>query len=678
MDELEVDDESDQAAAAATAAAAAASSSSAAEASGTESGAHPIVAPPAAPNSMTAESSIAKTGDKTDHLITKEVFGQGMVRFEIIFQYIQKGGVGLFAFSICVTLLSFVALASNDMWLAAWTSAVDRGEISGGSWYHCGVYCALSFSYIALNLSGSSIFIAHQSRASKYIHIDSLRNILAAPLSWFESVPSGRILSRFGGDLYILDVQFGFYADGLMQMVFSTTMILTVIASTDIRLLGLCIACLFFFFKGGATIFQSLRQMKRIANTAMSPVVTNVSEAVRGRLVGRTLGCESFFVLRHLNACQHYLQASYTSMTLMQFNAVMTQVIAVTVSSTVSIFVLLNPDTDPNLAGIALTYSFLLPYFLSLASDMVMMFFSVVPALERVFEFLPSGNVPSEAARTQAGDAALLARGWPEAGGVAFGDVDMRYRDGQPLALKKLTMDIGRGEKCGIVGRTGAGKSSLLAVLFRLTEPLSGSISIDGVDLSQIGLKTLRESLAMIPQEAVLIEGSVRENLDPFGKATTLMLESVLSKVGLSSSILEHQVGTGGGSFSVGERQLLAIARVLLKTDCKVYVMDEPTAHIDPATDAQLQWIIRNAFKNATLLTIAHRLHTVADFDKIIVMEQGKVVEMGRPLDLLGSPGECTAMVSALGPEAAAAIRAKAAEGVARARDSGSPLDTTV
>jgi ABC-type multidrug transport system fused ATPase/permease subunit len=401
----------------------------------------------------------------------------------------------------------------------------------------------------------------------------------------------------------------------------------------------------------------------------MSPVVSNVTEAVRGRLVGRTLGCDLFFVQRHLTACQHFLQASYTAQSLMQFNAVMTQIIAITVSSAVSVFVLLNPDTDPKLAGIALTYSFLLPYFLSLASDMFMMFFSVLPALERVFEFLPNGDIPSEAPRTRSGDAALVARGWPEAGGVAFDKVAMRYRKDTPLALKGFSLELRKGEKCGIVGRTGAGKSSLLAVLFRLTEPQAGTISIDGVDLSGVGLKTLRQSLAMIPQEAVLIEGTVRENLDPFGREATQALEGALGKVGLSPSILEHEVGTGGDSFSVGERQLLAIARVLLKRDCTVYVMDEPTAHIDPATDAHLQRIIRHEFEDATLLTIAHRLHTVADFDKVVVMDGGKLAEVGRPLDLLNDAtgrGHFAQMVAALGPAAAAAIRAKAMEGAAR------------
>ena len=402
--------------------------------------------------------------------------------------------------------------------------------------------------------------------------------------------------------------------------------------------------------------------MKRIANSAMSPVVTNVGEAVRGRLLGRVIGCEGFFIDRHLRACEHFLHASYTSSSFMMCNALATQLIALTVSVTVALYVILDSSTNKDVAGIALTYAFLLPYFLSLASDMFMNCFSLLPALERIFEYLPSGNLTEEAPRVLPTDVAAVTSGWPQAGDIVFDKVDMRYRHGQPRALKEMSVEIKSGEKCGIVGRTGAGKSSLLSALFRLVEPSGGAIRIDGVDVSQLGLKLLRESLAMIPQEAVLIEGTVRENLDPFSAFSTRQLELVLGKVGLAASMLSQQVGTGGDNLSVGERQLLAIARVLLKRGCKIYVMDEPTAHIDPATDAQLQKIIRRDFRDATLLTIAHRLHTVADFDKILVMDAGHLVEVGRPIDLLNSAtGPFRKMVDALGPEAAAAIQEKAA-----------------
>lgn len=495
------------------------------------------------------------------------------------------------------------------------------------------------------------------------MHSDCLTTVLRAPLGWFQSVPSGRILSRFGADMLIMDVNFGWMADGCLQMGLSALTILVVLSFTNVKLLVLCLAAMGTFFFLVKTNFGALREMKRIMNNNLSPVVTNVGEAVKGKEVARALGCSDFFVARHIRAMEDFLKASYVSSTLIQFNGISTQVVALTVSITVTLYVLLGPETDPQLAGIQLTYAFLLPYFLSLCSDMAMMWMSLLPVLERLFEYLPSGDLPSEAPRgVPEVDDALAKQAWPQRGAIEFEGVAMRYRPDLPLFLENFHMRVEGGDKVGVVGRTGAGKSTLLSILFRLTEAEAGRVTIDGVDVATVGLRLLRSSIAMIPQEPVLIEGSVRENLDPFGKFVDKELLAVLDRVGLtlggggdrdgrggargsgddesstkaldertssttsssSSSILDQQVGDGGESLSHGERQLLAVARVLLRK-CKVYVMDEPTSNIDPATDEKLQRVIREAFDGATLVTIAHRLHTIADFDKVRLHGRGLV-----------------------------------------------------
>ena len=493
------------------------------------------------------------------------------------------------------------------------------------------------------------------------MHSDCLTTVLRAPLGWFQSVPSGRILSRFGADMLIMDVNFGWMADGCLQMGLSALTILVVLSFTNVKLLVLCLAAMGTFFFLVKTNFGALREMKRVMNNNLSPVVTNVGEAVKGKEVARALGCSDFFVARHIRAMEDFLKASYVSSTLIQFNGISTQCVALTVSITVTLYVLLGPETDPQLAGIQLTYAFLLPYFLSLCSDMAMMWMSLLPVLERLFEYLPSGDLPSEAPRgVPEVDDGLAKQAWPQKGAIEFEGVAMRYRPDLPLFLKNFHMRIEGGDKVGVVGRTGAGKSTLLSILFRLTEAEAGRVTIDGVDVATVGLRLLRSSIAMIPQEPVLIEGSVRENLDPFGKFVDKELLAVLDRVGLtlgggdgrggargsgdyessttksldertssttsssSSSILDQQVGDGGESLSHGERQLLAVARVLLRK-CKVYVMDEPTSNIDPATDEKLQRVIREAFDGATLVTIAHRLHTIADFDKVRLDGRGLV-----------------------------------------------------
>jgi len=368
-------------------------------------------------------------------------------------------------------------------------------------------------------------------------------------------------------------------------------------------------------------------------------------------------------------------------------------------------------------------------------------------------------QVPAEAPRVLRGDAALVeneATSWPAKGAIEFDNVNLRYRPGLPLALRDLSVSVPAGARVGVVGRTGAGKSTLLSALFRLVEmeqpepeleavveaavearettvlggglaqdmqehactpppgfgspaPAAaaagrgqkggGSIRIDGVDVRGVGLRLLRSKLAMIPQEASLIEGTVRENLDPFGLHTWPgALERCLAVVGLDPSMLDDEVGAGGESLSVGQRQLLSLARVLLRSQqhggalaaaqaggqaggqgggqssggqsgggCRVYVMDEPTAHIDPATDLQLQRVMRQELAGCTLVVIAHRLETVADFDVVLVLDQGRLVEEGRPWDLLEKPKSQQGaffrdMVHALGPDAARAIRSKASK----------------
>jgi hypothetical protein len=305
-----------------------------------------------------------------------------ITKTQVLFQYIRSAGWYNFCSAMFVMLCSFVMLGCNDLWLAHWTSKVDRGEVNGGNWYYCGIYCAFSGMYIVLNLGSSYEFVRLSAVASKLIHGGCLTTVLGAPLSWFESVPSGRILSRFSSDMGIMDVQFTFYSEGLIQLSLSGVLLLAILAATDIKLLGLCFICAAALVKASTTIFMSLREFKRMSNMAISPLVTNVGEAVRGRLIGRVLNVKDFFVSRHLELANHYLTASYTSSTLIQFNGVLVQFIGLWVSVTVSLYVLLDPNTDKSTAGLMLTYSFLLPYFLNLASDMSMLFFSLMPGMD--------------------------------------------------------------------------------------------------------------------------------------------------------------------------------------------------------------------------------------------------------------------------------------------------------
>jgi ATP-binding cassette subfamily C (CFTR/MRP) protein 1 len=268
-------------------------------------------------------------------------------------------------------------------------------------------------------------------------------------------------------------------------------------------------------------------------------------------------------------------------------------------------------------------------------------------SVERVLYY--SNNVESEGAPTMEGDPKPSE--WPSKGEIQIQHASMRYRDG-PLVLKDLSISIKGGEKIGVVGRTGSGKSSLMSALFRITEVErdGGKIVIDGVDISTIGLNLLRLSLSIIPQDPVMFSNTVRYNLDPFGEKSEYDLWEALKKVQLAEAIavmpdgLDEQVAEGGENFSQGQRQLMCIARSLLRNP-KILVMDEATASIDNATDASIQQMIRENFAGATVLTIAHRLNTIMDSDRVLVLDDGHVAEFDSPSALIAQGGIFASMV---------------------------------
>lgn len=239
---------------------------------------------------------------------------------------------------------------------------------------------------------------------------------------------------------------------------------------------------------------------------------------------------------------------------------------------------------------------------------------------------------------------------WPEKGEILFNKVEMRYRENLPLVLKGLTMNVKGGERIGIVGRTGAGKSSIMSTLFRLVELSSGSIIIDGIDISKMGLHDLRSRLAIIPQDPTLFKGTIRSNLDPFSEHTDLELWSALRQSDLVTETatiddkspgrihLDGIVEEEGLNFSLGQRQLMALARALVRQS-KIIVCDEATSSVDMETDEKIQRTIRTGFAGKTLLCIAHRLRTIIHYDRILVMDQGGIAEIGTPVELWEAGG---------------------------------------
>ena len=256
-------------------------------------------------------------------------------------------------------------------------------------------------------------------------------------------------------------------------------------------------------------------------------------------------------------------------------------------------------------------------------------------SIERIESY---AKLESEAASQTPGDAAVAGSSWPSRGEIVFKEVFLRYRPSTPYVLKGLSLTVPAGEKVGIVGRTGAGKSSLLVSLFRLVEVDSGTIMIDGVDIRGLGLNTLRSRLAIVPQDPVLFTGTVRYNMDPFDQYTDAQIWSALATVSMRGKIssLDSKVTENGSNMSLGERQLMCMGRAILR-NAKILVLDEATAAIDMATDEVIQQALRDKCHGRTILTIAHRLNTILDYDKVCVLGEGTVLEYDSPQSLVAN-----------------------------------------
>ena len=652
----------------------------------------------------------------------------GAIKFKIIFKYLVYMG-GPFYWTLTMLTFAMVQFSqvATNVWIREWANAYAYKETamttsqhspstlthvqgSVGSWHNClrsgsciwglpsfksnasvattvlgsdvdvkyylGVYAALGFVYMLVCLMREAVSFAGSLRASTRIHRQLMESISHAKFRFFDSTPLGQIMNRFSKDIETIDQEVAPVAVGIVH---DSASIITIVVLISVITPGFLIAGFFItilYYLIGRFYISSSRDLKRLESIQRSPLYQQFGETLAGMTTIRAYGDERRFIRENLHRVNTHSRPFYYLWGANRWLAFRVDCVGALVSFFSGVFVVLSVGRiDAGAAGLAMTYAVTFTenvlWFVRLYASNEQNMNSV----ERIKEYL---EVDQEAASIVPDNRPEA--NWPSKGSVEFIAYSTRYRSDFDMVLKKLTFKILPGEKVGVVGRTGAGKSSLALALFRALEAEEGKILVDDVDIGLIGLQDLRENIVMVPQDPTLFTGTIRSNLDPFGLFTDEEIFTALRGVqligapsatpsrpstpmpdsasptkkspiskndspdsptnGQTTSLenknifknLSYAVAESGSNMSQGQRQLLCLARAMLKNP-KVLLMDEATASIDYATDAKIQETIRE-IKNTTL-TIAHRLQTIVDYDKVLVLDHGEVIEYGDPWELI-------------------------------------------
>uniref|UniRef100_A0AAY4DI15 ATP-binding cassette sub-family C member 10 n=1 Tax=Denticeps clupeoides TaxID=299321 RepID=A0AAY4DI15_9TELE len=498
--------------------------------------------------------------------------------------------------------------------------------------FYMTVYGSIAAANTVFTAARSFLFAYGAICAATIIHKKLLNQILKATVTFFDITPLGRILNRFSSDMYSIDDSLPFILNILLANIFSLLGMLVVMAYGLPWVLLPLLPLGALYFRTQHFYRHTSRELKRLCSLTLSPIYSHFSETLSG--LGTIRASSSTERLEENETrLEQNQRCVFVSNAAMQWLDIRLQMIGVTVVTGISVIAVIQHQVhsvDPGLVGLSLSYALSITNLLSgLIFSFAQMEMQMV-SVERTEEY--SVNIPTE-------PQGALPLSWPQLGRVQFVGVQLAYRPGLPNALDGVNLEVLPGERVGIVGRTGSGKSTLFLALFRMVDLNQGQILLDGQDISQVALSQLRKKMAIIPQDPFLFSGTIRDNLDPCGCHSDRRLLDVLDECHIAAVIrriggLDAEVGEKGKSLSVGQRQLLCLARALL-TEANIVCIDEATSSIDQKTGSLLQQTIRENFREKTILTIAHRINTIMDSDRVLVMHAGKVAEFDTPSALL-------------------------------------------
>ncbi|CAI5757028.1 unnamed protein product [Candida verbasci] len=586
---------------------------------------------------------------------------KGQVTWRTFHRYLVACNLKIFClFFICMFLKSLTYLAQKGL-LTYWSNLNDQAGRTVDPQLYLSVYIVLGV------LAGGFVFIGYFVlwtycivRGAAYFFNEMANSILRSPMTFFDTTPVGTILNRLTKDIGALDLMLPFFIIGFVGEILSIVITFSVIIGTlpQMAIVILLLMIVYDYYR--ARYIPSQRELRNLASRRNSPVLSNIQESLNGLDTIKAFGQKERFIYKNKKLIDQQTVINLVTVDVGRWLSMRLESISAVVLLFASIFLVSSlrgkHPIIPSLLGLIMNYALSITQTLS---DFVKQY-GVLQAegvtLERVFEYC---NLPSEAPMEI--EETKPNKEWPPNGVIKFNDYSTAYREGLNNVLNNLSFEIGSKEKIGIVGRTGAGKSSLTLALFRIIEATNGNIEIDGIDTSTLGLHDLRHHLTIIPQDAHTIKASVRENLDPFGDYKDEELWKALELAHLKEHIskmetepteeekkeskfpdelpkktgLDAIIENNGSNLSSGQKQLLCLARALLNEKSRILVLDEATAAVDFQTDKIIQETLRSEFKDKTIITIAHRIDTIMDSDKILVLDKGKVAEFDTPQNLL-------------------------------------------
>ncbi|KAG0057832.1 Multidrug resistance-associated protein 1 [Gryganskiella cystojenkinii] len=621
--------------------------------------------------------------DTKAELIAAERMKEGGVGFGVLLVYAKAASYGNVIMIFLLFVLAQSCLVSTSLWLKYWIkwTKESEGDEPPPLRLFLGVYAALTLAYVLTYVVVMWLgLVVARIQASERIHLQLLEKVLRLPMAFFDTTPLGRIINRFSSDIFAVDIRIPNKCMDIFLFGISVTSTLLVIVFTTPSFVVVVPFLLLGYYAAQACFLSASRTLARIYSVSKSPVYQHFNESLAGVSTIRAMQVHERFISMSDAKTDVMTNNFLSNMSSRRWLDVQLRLLSSSVLFSAALLAVLGRrNLDPSLVGLTLSFAMsiteevatLVRNFCDLQNQLVNM--------ERVLEYTDLKTEAPEITPIR------LPPNWPSEGRISFRNYSTRYREGLDLVIKNVSMEIKPSEKVGIVGRTGAGKSSLTLALFRIVEAANstlakdsdnsqvnlayvdpktgqrmtmaaggssrdlslneeeedgGSIEIDGVDISTVGLQTLRQHLAIIPQDPTLFAGTLRENLDPFNELEDFALWEALDRSHLKSFIstlpggLNFEVTANGDNFSVGQRSLICLARALLRKS-KILILDEATAAVDVETDELIQRTIRKEFSDRTILTIAHRIKTVMDNDRILVLDKGRVQEFESPATLL-------------------------------------------